>query len=102
MGTRCSIVLLEADSGDDGLLLQLKEAGPSVLEPYLSRPRRKQHAARVVTGQRLMQASSGCWTRWRWNSPRKAAGTGPHCDDRQHGERHRQTDARQQEPALVK
>jgi len=64
VGTRCAIVLLEGEAGDDALLLQLKEAGPSVLEPHLSRPASPQHAERVVTGQRLMQAASDMFLGW--------------------------------------
>ena len=64
VGTRCSIVLLEGATGDDSLLLQLKEAGPSVLEPYLDRRGSGRHAERVVTGQRLMQAASDMFLGW--------------------------------------
>ena len=35
VGTHCWIVLLEGRGGDEWLLLQLKEAGPSVLEGHL-------------------------------------------------------------------
>ena len=64
VGTRCAIVLLEGEAGDDALLLQLKQAGASVLEPYMSRPRSGRHAVRVVTGQRLMQAASDIFLGW--------------------------------------
>lgn len=64
VGTRCSIVLLEGSDWDDALLLQLKEAGPSALEPYLGQKRHRQHAARVVIGQRLMQATSDIFLGW--------------------------------------
>jgi uncharacterized protein (DUF2252 family) len=64
VGTRCTIVLLEGRAGDDALLLQLKEAGPSVLEPYVTRPSSGDHARRVVTGQRLMQAASDIFLGW--------------------------------------
>ncbi len=39
-------------------LLQLKEAGPSVLEPYVSKKDYANQAQRVVVGQKLMQAAS--------------------------------------------
>ena len=39
VGTRCFIVLLLGRDSDDPLFLQIKEAGPSVLEPYLGRSR---------------------------------------------------------------
>ncbi len=64
VGTRCSIVLLEGADRGDALLLQLKEAGPSVLEPYMARPHPEAHAQRVVTGQRLMQAASDVFLGW--------------------------------------
>jgi uncharacterized protein (DUF2252 family) len=64
VGTRCSIVLLEGGGQDDALILQLKEAGPSVLEPHLPRRGHVQHARRVVTGQRLMQATSDIFLGW--------------------------------------
>jgi uncharacterized protein (DUF2252 family) len=64
VGTHCMILLLEGNSKDDALILQLKEAGPSVLESYLTPRRYKDHAHRVVTGQRLMQASSDIFLGW--------------------------------------
>jgi uncharacterized protein (DUF2252 family) len=64
VGTRCNIVLLEGGSGEDYLLLQLKEAGPSVLEQYLDRRGSMEHGERVVTGQRLMQAASDIFLGW--------------------------------------
>ncbi len=64
VGTRCMIVLLEGGAGDDALLLQLKEAGPSVLEPHLDRQSSMGPAQRVVTGQRLMQAASDIFLGW--------------------------------------
>jgi uncharacterized protein (DUF2252 family) len=64
VGTRCAIVLLEGHDSDDALLLQLKEAGPSVLEPHVERRGTGRHAARVVTGQRLMQATSDMFLGW--------------------------------------
>jgi uncharacterized protein (DUF2252 family) len=64
VGTRCSIVLLEGESDDDALMLQLKESGASVLEAHLTERRYSEHAARVVTGQRLMQATSDIFLGW--------------------------------------
>lgn len=64
VGTRCSIVLLEGGAEDDALILQLKEAGPSVLETYLPKRPYVQHAQRVVTAQRLMQAASDIFLGW--------------------------------------
>ena len=64
VGTRCLIVLLKGGAKDDYLLLQLKEAGPSVLESYLATHTYESQARRVVTGQRLMQATSDIFLGW--------------------------------------
>jgi uncharacterized protein (DUF2252 family) len=65
VGTRCSIALLKGGGDDDALILQQKEAGPSVLERYVSRKSRyESHAQRVVTAQRLMQATSDIFLGW--------------------------------------
>jgi uncharacterized protein (DUF2252 family) len=64
VGTRVSIVLLEGRNEDDALILQLKEAGASVLEPYGAKRHYANHAERVVTGQRLMQATSDIFLGW--------------------------------------
>ncbi len=64
VGTRCLIVLLEGGANDDGLILQLKEAGPSALATYLPKYDVKQEAERVVIGQRLMQAASDIFLGW--------------------------------------
>jgi uncharacterized protein (DUF2252 family) len=58
VGTRCLILLLEGATKDDALILQLKEAGPSVLEPYVAKKDYDNQAQRVVVGQKLMQAAS--------------------------------------------
>src|SRR5207248_11774348 len=59
VGTRCAIVLgLGGAEGDDPLFMQIKEAGASVLEPYLGASPHTNHGERVVVGQRLMQAAS--------------------------------------------
>ncbi|MFC2046595.1 DUF2252 family protein [Chloroflexota bacterium] len=64
VGTRCTILLLEGDAEDDALLLQQKEAGPSVLEPYVRRHAYTNPAERVVVGQRLIQAASDMFLGW--------------------------------------
>ncbi len=64
VGTRCMIVLIESEAEDDALILQLKEAGPSVLEPYVGKPSSREHGERVVTGQRLIQATSDIFLGW--------------------------------------
>jgi uncharacterized protein (DUF2252 family) len=64
VGTRCWIVLLLGRDGDDPLFLQVKEAQPSVLEPYLGASPYANHGERVVVGQRLMQATSDIFLGW--------------------------------------
>ena len=69
VGTRCVIVLLLGRDADDPLFLQVKEAGPSVLEPYLGRSRFAHGGHRVVAGQRLMQAASDIFLGWMTGKP---------------------------------
>jgi len=65
VGTRCSIVLcLGGAEGDDPLIMQIKEAGPSVLESYLGASHHANHGERVVVGQRMMQAASDIFLGW--------------------------------------
>jgi uncharacterized protein (DUF2252 family) len=64
VGTRCTIVLLDGGAEDDALILQLKEAGPSVLEQYFEKRSYKSHGQRVITGQQLMQAASDIFLGW--------------------------------------
>jgi uncharacterized protein (DUF2252 family) len=64
VGTRCTILLLEGRAEKDAIILQQKEAGPSVLEAYLPDRVYTSHAERVVIGQRLMQAASDIFLGW--------------------------------------
>ena len=64
VGTRCFVALLAGRGTDDVLMLQVKEAQPSVLEPHLGRSEYDHHGERVVTGQRLMQAASDIFLGW--------------------------------------
>jgi uncharacterized protein (DUF2252 family) len=64
VGTRCWIALFQGVDVDDPLLLQFKEAQPSVLEPYAGPSAYSNHAQRVVFGQRLMQAASDVLLGW--------------------------------------
>ena len=64
VGTRTWIVLLTGRDGDDPLFLQVKEAGPSVLERYTVRDRARNHGQRVVLGQRLMQVDTDIFLGW--------------------------------------
>jgi len=71
VGTRCLIVLLIGRDAGDPLFLQVKEAGKSVLEPYLGRSTFAHHGHRVVAGQRLMQAASDIFLGWMTGEPGK-------------------------------
>ena len=64
VGTRAFIVLLQGRDENDPLFLQVKEATASVLEDHLPKSRYKQHGARVVQGQRMMQAASDIYLGW--------------------------------------
>jgi len=65
VGTRCAIVLcLGGAEGDDPLFMQIKEAGKSVLEPYVGTSPYANHGERVVVGQRMMQAASDIFLGW--------------------------------------
>lgn len=64
VGTRCYMVLLLGNDGNDPLLLQIKEAQASVLERHLGPSVYPNHAQRVVCGQRLMQAASDVFLGW--------------------------------------
>jgi uncharacterized protein (DUF2252 family) len=63
VGTRCSILLFFSEDNHP-LILQVKEARRSVLEPYTERSRYDNQGQRVVMGQRLMQSSSDIFLGW--------------------------------------
>ncbi|RYV50101.1 DUF2252 domain-containing protein [Pengzhenrongella frigida] len=58
VGTRAWVILLVGRDDDDVLLLQAKEAQPSVLAPYVRPGRITHQGERVVRGQHLMQAAT--------------------------------------------
>src|SRR5271166_2008907 len=64
VGTRAWIALLLGRDGQDPLFLQMKEAEASVLEEFVEPSEFENHGERVVTGQRLMQASSDIFLGW--------------------------------------
>jgi uncharacterized protein (DUF2252 family) len=64
VGTRCYVVLLLGHRHDDPLLLQVKQATTSVLEPYAGRSRYRHAGRRVVNGQRLLQTASDIFLGW--------------------------------------
>ena len=57
VGTRCFVVLLLGRDLDDPLILQIKEAVPSVLESHLGPDHHATHGDRVIAGQRLLQTT---------------------------------------------
>ena len=63
VGTFCAVLLMMAED-DDPLLLQIKEARASVLEPYIGKSIYPNHGQRVVVGQRLMQSASDMFLGW--------------------------------------
>lgn len=64
VGTRCYLLLLEGREDEDPFFLQIKEATYSVLEEHLPKSRYRNHAKRVVEGQRLMHAVSDSFLGW--------------------------------------
>jgi uncharacterized protein (DUF2252 family) len=64
VGTRAWIALMMGRDAKDPLFLQMKEAEASVLEEAAGPSEFKNHGQRVVTGQRLMQASSDIFLGW--------------------------------------
>ena len=64
VGTRCYVLLLQGVDGSDPLMLQIKEATASVLEPYTAPSEFAHHGARVVAGQRMLQAATDIFLGW--------------------------------------
>jgi uncharacterized protein (DUF2252 family) len=64
VGTRCAVILFEGRGALDPLFLQMKEAGESVLEPYVGGSEYEHSGQRVVVGQRTMQALSDIFLGW--------------------------------------
>lgn len=64
VGTRAWVLLFVGRGGKDPLVLQMKEAQASVLEPYLGASEFTHHGERVVRGQRMDQAVSDVFLGW--------------------------------------
>jgi uncharacterized protein (DUF2252 family) len=64
VGTRAWIGLFFGRDLSDPLFIQMKEAEESVLEEHVGRSVYKNHAQRVVVGQRMMQAASDIFLGW--------------------------------------
>jgi uncharacterized protein (DUF2252 family) len=63
VGTRCYVALFRGPAGGP-LVLQVKEARESVVAPYVHRRAHGNQGARVVNGQRIMQAVSDIFLGW--------------------------------------
>lgn len=63
VGTRCFVLLLFSEENHP-LILQVKEARRSVLEPYTQKCEFENQGQRVVVGQRLSQSSSDIFLGW--------------------------------------
>jgi uncharacterized protein (DUF2252 family) len=77
VGTRCWVLLLLGRDVRDPLLLQVKEAQASVLEPVLGTSECATHGQRIVEGQLLIQAASDIFLGWAQSDHELAGGT---CD----------------------
>ena len=64
VGLGAFAVLFLGDSDDDPLFLQVKQAEASVLERFLAPSSQPTHGARVVAGQRSLQAASDILLGW--------------------------------------
>jgi uncharacterized protein (DUF2252 family) len=63
VGTRAYVLLLESGDGEP-IILQGKQAGASVLEPYAGATEYANYGQRVVAGQRLMQSTGDPFLGW--------------------------------------
>ena len=63
VGTMCFVALFMSLAGKP-FFLQLKEANPSVLEPYAGASAYGHHGQRVVMGQRMIQPASDLFLGW--------------------------------------
>ena len=64
VGLRAWVLLMEAHDGLEPILLQAKEATRSVLADYLGESEYDNQGERVVTGQRILQATSDVLLGW--------------------------------------
>lgn len=64
VGTRCWVVFLRGNHDEDPMFLQLKEAQPSVMEPFIGKSKYKNNGQRVVAGQRLIQGAPDIFLGW--------------------------------------
>jgi uncharacterized protein (DUF2252 family) len=69
VGTQCWVFLFTARDGQDPLLLQVKEAQPSVLAEFAGPSRYANQGQRVVEGQWLIQPVSDIFLGWQQTAP---------------------------------
>ena len=67
IGTRCVVSPFVGPHPDDILVLQGKQAEPSVLAPYVNLPTPEHQGQRLVEGQRLLQTASDAFLGWATN-----------------------------------
>ncbi len=63
VGTLCAVALMLAPDNEP-LLLQIKEARESVLQPYVGKSSFENRGQRVVEGQRIIQSASDIFLGW--------------------------------------
>ncbi|GAA1234141.1 DUF2252 domain-containing protein [Oryzihumus leptocrescens] len=64
VGTRCWAVLFDGGDARTPLVLQVKQAGRSVLEPHAKPAEQDHQGRRVVEGQRVIQAAGDIFLGW--------------------------------------
>ena len=64
VGTRAWVVLMLGIVDDEPLMLQLKEASPSVLADFAGRSRYENQGQRVVVGHSMLQSASDVFLGW--------------------------------------
>ncbi len=64
VGMRVFLVLLNGPNRHDPLFLQIKQAGPSVYEPFCGSSVHSNHGQRVVAGKRLIQSATDIFVGW--------------------------------------
>jgi uncharacterized protein (DUF2252 family) len=74
VGTEAWILLMEPEDGMAPLLLQAKEAQRSALSEYAGESQYDNQGERVVSGQRLMQATGDIFLGWLRSSPPERRG----------------------------
>jgi uncharacterized protein (DUF2252 family) len=64
VGMRVFLILLTGADVSDPLFLQIKQAGPSVYEPYAGSSTHGNHGQRVIVGKRLIQSATDIFVGW--------------------------------------